>query len=56
MKRMTLGGDKNYHTKEFARELRGMNIKLHVAQNDRNCALNQGTTRHPGYTLTQRER
>jgi hypothetical protein len=32
-KRVTLGGDKNYDTQEFVRELRGMNISPHVAQN-----------------------
>jgi hypothetical protein len=32
-KRVTLGGDKNYDTQEFVRELRGMNITSHVAQN-----------------------
>src|SRR5712692_10012571 len=32
-KRVTLGGDKNYDTQEFIRELRGMNITPHVAQN-----------------------
>src|SRR5258706_16023082 len=32
-KRVTLGGDKNYDTQEFVRELRGMNITPHVAQN-----------------------
>ena len=31
---MTVGGDKNYDTQEFVRELRGMNITPHVAQND----------------------
>jgi hypothetical protein len=30
-KRVTLGGDKNYDTQEFIRELRGMNITPHVA-------------------------
>lgn len=35
-KRVTLGGDKNYNTKEVVQELRGMNITPHVAQNNRN--------------------
>jgi hypothetical protein len=34
-KRVTLGGDKNYDTQEFVRELRGMNITPHVAQKAR---------------------
>ena len=32
-KRVTLGGDKNYDTRELVRELRRMNITPHVAQN-----------------------
>jgi hypothetical protein len=32
-KRVTLGGDKNYDTQEFIRQLRGMHITPHVAQN-----------------------
>src|ERR1700682_1064080 len=35
-KRVTLGADKNYDTREFVRELRGMNITPHVAQNTTN--------------------
>ena len=57
-KRMTLGGDKNYDTQEFERELRGMNIAPHVAQNDTNrrSAVDQRTTRHAGYEVSQRKR
>src|SRR5207245_8691053 len=35
-KRVTLGGDKNYDTQELVREVRGMNITPHVAQNSTN--------------------
>jgi hypothetical protein len=58
VKRVTLGGDKNYDTKEFVRELRGMNITLHVAQNNCNraSAIDQRTSRHVGYELSQRKR
>jgi transposase len=35
-KRVTMGGDKAYDTQEFVRELRGMNITPHVAQNTTN--------------------
>ena len=57
-KRVTLGGDKNYDTQEFVRELRGMNITPHVAQNDtnRSSAVDQRTTRHAGYEVSQRKR
>jgi len=57
-KRVTLGGDKNYDTQEFVRELRGMNITPHVAQNNTNrrSAIDQRTTRHAGYEVSQRKR
>jgi transposase len=57
-KRVTLGGDKNYDTRELVRELRGMNITPHVAQNDtnRSSAVDERTTRHIGYELSQRKR
>ena len=41
-KRVTLGGDKNYDTQEFVRELRGMNITPHVAQNDKSQPQQRG--------------
>ena len=57
-KRVTLGGDKNYDTRDFVRELHGMNITPHVAQNDTNrrSAIDQRTTRHAGYERSQRKR
>jgi DDE family transposase len=57
-KRVTLGRDKNYDTQEFVRELRGMNITPHVAQNDTNrrSAVDERTTRHLGYAVSQRKR
>ena len=57
-KRVTLGGDKNYDTQEFVRELRGMNITPHVAQNEtnRSSAIDQRTTRRAGYEMSQRKR
>jgi len=57
-KRVTLGGDKNYDTQEFVRELRGMNITPHVAQNTtkRRSAVDERTTRHTGYAVSQRKR
>src|ERR1700747_211227 len=36
IKRVTLGGDKNYDTRDFVRELRQMNLTPHVAQNNTN--------------------
>jgi hypothetical protein len=57
-RRVTLGGDKNYDTQEFVRELRGMNITPHVAQNDtnRSSAIDQRTTRQAGYEVSQQKR
>jgi hypothetical protein len=57
-KRVTLAGGKNYDTREFVGELRGMNITPHVAQNDksRRSAMDRRTTRHPGYEISQRKR
>ena len=57
-KRVTLGGDKNYDTQEFVRELRGMNITPRVAQNTtkRRSAVDQRTVRHAGYAVSQRKR
>ena len=48
-----LGGDKNYDTQEFVRELRGANITPHVAQNTtkRRSAVDERTVRHAGYAV-----
>ena len=58
VKQVTLGGDKNYDTEEFVRELRGMHITPHVAQNHTNrcSAIDRRTTRHIGYELSQQKR
>jgi transposase len=57
--RVTLGGDKGYDTKDFVKEMRGMNVTPHVAQNlKRNggSAIDSRTTRHAGYEISQRKR
>jgi transposase len=56
-KRVTLGGDKNYDTQEFVRELRGMNITRYVAQNDtyRPSAIDRRTARHTSYDASGHE-
>jgi transposase len=58
VKQVTLGGDKNYDTKDFVRELRGMNITPHVAQNNQNraSAIDERTTWRAGYEVSQRKR
>ncbi len=57
-KPVTLGGDKNYDTREFVGELRGMNITPHVAQDttNRRSAIDERTTRRAGYEVSQRKR
>jgi transposase len=59
-KRVTLGGDKNYDTRDFVRELREMEVTPHVAQfpetKRRGSAIDGRTTRHPGYAVSQQKR
>jgi len=57
-KRVTLGGDKNYDTRDFVRALRKMKITPHVAQNNtnRSSAIDGRTTRHAGYAISQQKR
>lgn len=56
--RATLGADKGYDVRDFVAELREMNITPHVAQNDtnRHSAIDQRTTHHEGYGISQRKR
>jgi transposase len=54
---ITLGGDKNFDTKDFVMELREINVTPHVAQNtSRTSAIDGRTTRHRGYAASQRIR
>jgi len=56
---MTLGGDKNYDTKDFVAALRDLAVTPHVAQNttnNRTSAIDGRTTRHKGYQISQRKR
>jgi transposase len=56
--RVTIGGDKAYDTRECVAKLRSANATPHVAQNDsrRESAIDERTTRHPGYQISQRKR
>jgi transposase len=57
--RVTVAADKGYDTKDFVHELRDMNVTPHVAQNDKRrggSAIDQRTTRHPGYKISQVKR
>ena len=55
---ITVGADKAYDTKAFIRESRRRKVTPHVAQNNKNrrSAIDQRTTRHPGYAVSQRKR
>jgi len=57
--RVTVAADKGYDTQEFVREIRGMNVTPHVAQNDKRrggSAIDERTTRHAGYKVSQVKR
>lgn len=59
MERVTIGADKGYDTQEFVKEMRGMNVTPHVAQNEKRrggSAIDQRTTRHSGYQISQQKR
>jgi hypothetical protein len=57
-RRLTLGADKAYDTREFVDDLRDLNVTPHVAQNlnGRRSAIDKRTTRHPGYAISQQKR
>lgn len=56
--RLTLGGDKNYDTHDFVKELRQQRVTPHVAQNNRHrsSAIDGRTTRHGGYAVSLKKR
>jgi transposase len=55
---ISVGADKAYDAEDFVNELRAMNVRAHVAQNDngRRSAIDGRTTRHAGYAMSQRIR
>ena len=57
-RRVTLGGDKAYDTRDFVSNLRVMRITPHVAQHTtgRSSAIDDRTTRHAGYAESQKKR
>jgi len=57
-RRITLGADKNYDTGDFVSTVRELQIIPHVAQNNtnRSSAIDERTTRHAGYRISQRKR
>jgi IS5 family transposase len=56
--RTTLGADRAYDTREFVDDCRALGVTPHVAQNttNRRSALDGRTTRHVGYSISQRLR
>jgi IS5 family transposase len=55
-RRITLGGDKGYDTRDFVASCRALKITPHVAQNQARpggSALDARTARHPGYAVSQ---
>jgi hypothetical protein len=53
--RKTVGADKDYDTADFLADCRALGVTPHVAQNTKNraSAIDQRTTRHPGYAVSQ---
>jgi hypothetical protein len=62
--RLTVGEDKAYYTADHVANLRAINVTSHVTQNQavtktgktRNNAIDERTTRHPGYGMSQSRR
>jgi transposase len=54
----TLGGDKNYDTRDCVKDIRAQGVTPHVAQNTsgRRSAIDGRTTHHDGYRVSQRIR
>ncbi len=63
-KRITIGGDKGFDVTDFIGALRERNVTPHIAADGhltktgktRKTAIDGRTTRHPGYTISQRIR
>jgi IS5 family transposase len=52
----TLGADKSYDVASFVAALRAKHVTPHVTQKRQYSALDQRTTRHAGYAISQRKR
>ena len=53
-RRITVGADKAYDTKDFVAAARALNVTAHVTKNEkgRRSNLDRRTTRHPGYAIS----
>ncbi|MEO7093035.1 MAG: IS5 family transposase, partial [Polyangiales bacterium] len=58
-RRITVGGDKGFDTADFVAGCREINVTPHIAQTSdsrRRSAIDDRTTRHAGYLVSQRKR
>ena len=58
-RRTTVGGDAGFDTADFVRDCREINVTPHIAQTRdtrRRSAVDDRTTRHAGYLVSQRKR
>ena len=57
-RRITVGADKGYDTRDFVAAVRLLGVTPQVAQNTthRRSAIDDRTTRHPGYAVSQQRR
>jgi transposase len=55
-RRITLGADQGYHTRDFIDDCRSRYVTPHVADRTKHSALDRRTTQQPGYTISQRIR
>jgi len=53
-RRITVGADKGYDSKDFVRTVRELNVTPHITKNDTNHSsnLDRRTTRQPGYAIS----
>ena len=53
-KRITVGADRAYDTKDFVTAARALNVTAHVTKNEkgRRSNMDRRTTRHPGYAIS----
>jgi transposase len=55
-RRITLGADRGYHSRDFVRACRDRNVTPHLADKTRASALDRRTTAMTGYAISQRVR
>lgn len=53
-RRITVGADKAYDTKDFVTTARALNVTAHITKNEkgRRSNMDRRTTRHPGYAIS----